>query len=120
MEATLLKSVKEMEGILKERTNASELALWSPAMVSNLKQIAEPIFARTQRPTPEKAAAIRTAALCLAAEADGVDRENIGGMFRKMAAGITLLEHRAMGTRQPAEVIMLAVETSSFGMRESL
>jgi hypothetical protein len=120
METTLSKSVKEMKGVFKELTDVSELSLWSPAVLSHLRQIAEPIFARTQRPTPEKAAAIRTAALCLAAEADGVDREKIGDMFREVAAGITLLEHRAMGARQPAEVIMLAVDTSPFGMRESL
>jgi hypothetical protein len=50
------------------------------------------------------------AALCLAAEADGMERKDIGGQFRQVAAGITLLQHQATDKRQADEVVMLAVE----------
>ena len=53
---------------------------------------------------------IRMAALCLAAEADGMERQDIGDQFRQVAAGITFLQHRMAAKRQATEVIMLAVE----------
>lgn len=115
MEATLFNSLKQMTVLLKEdEGEIPEFSLWTQAAVQHLRREAGPIFARKQQPTPEKATAIRVAALCLAAEADGVERENVGDMFRQLAAGITLLEQRAMDIRQAAEVIMLAVETSPF------
>ena len=72
--------------------------------------VGEAGFARTERLTPEKATAIRMAALCLAAEADGMERQAVGDQFRQVAAGITFLQHRLAAKRQAAEVIMLAVE----------
>jgi hypothetical protein len=49
-------------------------------------------------------------AVCLAAEADDVERTDIGDQFRHLAAGITLLQRRATDGQQASEVIMLAVE----------
>jgi hypothetical protein len=53
------------------------------------------------------------AALCLALEADEMDRRDIGDMFRHVAAGITLLGRRATGQWPAPEVIMLAIEHES-------
>jgi hypothetical protein len=46
------------------------------------------------------------AAVCLAAEADGMDRMGIGDQFRQLAAGITLLQRRVTDERQAIEVII--------------
>lgn len=111
LEATLLESVKRLTDLLKEKP--AELPSgppWSYVVAKRMRQNAMPIFARAERPTPEKATAIRTAALCLAAEADAIQPKDIGDMFRQVAAGITVLEHRATGQQWPPEVIMLAVE----------
>jgi hypothetical protein len=79
-------------------------------VAERLLKNARPVFDRSERPTPEKATAIRMAALCLAGEADGMKRADIGDMFRQVAEGITLLEQRATDAWNAPEVIMLAVE----------
>jgi hypothetical protein len=42
-------------------------------------------------------------------EADREKREDIGDVFRQVAAGVTVLESRATGELPAAEVIMLAL-----------
>jgi hypothetical protein len=79
-------------------------------VAERFQQSAGSIFARAERPTADKATAARLAALCLAVEADGLERKDIGDMFRQVAAGITLLERRAAGKLRASEVIMLALE----------
>jgi hypothetical protein len=83
-------------------------------VAERLQQSAGPVFARAERPTTEKATAIRLAALCLASEADGIEHKDIGDMFRQVAVGITLLQRRAMNQWPTPEVIMLAVEQPPF------
>jgi hypothetical protein len=39
-----------------------------------------------------------------------MERKNIGGQFRQLAASITLHQRRATDERQAVEVIMFAVE----------
>jgi hypothetical protein len=111
MEATLQDAVTKLADVLnKELADLPEAASWRSAIAERLRHNAEPVFTRAERPTPEKTAAIRTAALCLAAEADGMARKDIGDQFRQLAAGITLLQRRAAGERQATEVIMLSAE----------
>jgi hypothetical protein len=111
MEATLHDAVTKLADVLNEElADLPEVASWRSAMAKRLGHNAGPVFARAERPTPENTAVIRMAALCLAAEADGMERKDIGDQFRQLAAGITLLQYRATGERPAIEVIMLAVE----------
>jgi RecA/RadA recombinase len=111
LEATLQKAVRWLADALnRRRAGLREASPWPSAVSMRLKQDAGPVFARTERPVPGKAPAIRIAALCLAAEADVMKLKEIGDMFRQVAAGITLLERRMAGERQAFEVIMLAVK----------
>ena len=110
MEATLLDAVTKLADALNEElADLPDAASWRSAMAERLRRNAGPVFARAERPTPEKTATIRMAALCLAAEADGMERKDIGDQFRQLAAGITLLHRRGAVERQAIEVIMLAV-----------
>jgi hypothetical protein len=63
---------------------------------------------RQQPLTTDTATAIRLAALCLAAEADAREANQLGDTFREIAAGVTLLERRVTGQAVPTETIMLA------------
>ena len=110
LEATLHESVKSLTSALEEPADMPRSSLWPAIVAERLQQTAGPVFARAQRIATEQATATRLAALCLAAEADGIERKDIGDMFRQVAAGITLLQHRATGPHSATEVIMLAVE----------
>lgn len=111
MEATLQDAVTKLANALNEElADLAKLTSWHSAMAKRLRHNAGPVFARAEPPTLEKATAIRMAALCLAAEADRMERKNIGDQFRQVAAGITLLQHQATDKRQANEVVMLAVE----------
>jgi hypothetical protein len=109
--ATLQDVVNKLADVLKEKQAAPpEWSSWQIALANRLRDNARRVFARVEPPTAEKAAAIRIAALCLAAEADDMVRHDIGDQFRQVAAGITLLERRVTGKQQAVEMIMLAVE----------
>jgi hypothetical protein len=82
---------------------------WAYQVISNLEKTALPIFTRQQPLTSDTATALRLAALCLAAEADVRDANQLGDTFREIAAGVTLLERRANGQAPPTETIILAV-----------
>jgi hypothetical protein len=110
MEATLRDAVTKLTSLLHEKLiNVPKAPSWHFAMTERLNHDARLIFARTERPTRAKATAIRMAALCLAAEADVMERKDIGDQFRLVAAGVTLLEFRASDKRRATEVVMLAV-----------
>ena len=112
---TLREAAGNLEDILgDEQGDRQKVPAWSGRLAGHLRRTAEPIFAGAERPTPDKAAAIRIAALCLAAETEAIRHQDIGDKFRRIAAGITLLERRSTGELQAAEVIMLAAERSSF------
>lgn len=83
---------------------------WPAVIAGRLRENASPVFSRSREPTEANATAIRMASLCLAGESDMLGREDIGGLFRRVAAGITLLEQRRTGQRQATEVILLAVD----------
>jgi hypothetical protein len=101
----------------EEMADLREAASWRSAMAERLRHNAGPVFARAERPTLEKTAAIRMAAICLAAEADWMEHKDIGDQFRQLAEGITLLQRRATDQRHAIEVIMLAVEWPPFARR---
>ena len=82
---------------------------WAHQVAINLQETALPIFTRQQPLTADTASAIRLAALCLAAEADAREANQLGDTFREIAAGVTLLERRVTGWAVPTETIMLAV-----------
>lgn len=82
-------------------------AAWPTAVAENLMEYAGPVFAGIRRVEPEKASAIRLAALCLAGEADSLGdpgRTDIGEMFRQIAAGVTIVQSWT------SPMILLAVE----------
>ncbi len=108
LEVTLQESLTEQGDVPDE--GPAGLSLRVPVAAERLRQRAGPVFARAERPTPESATIIRITALRLAAEADDLQRKDIGDMFRQVAAGITLLERRATGELQAPEVIMLAFD----------
>ena len=111
LEAILQESGARLtEVFAKELADLSEAASWRTVMAERLRLSAGPVFARTERPQPNKTPPMLTAAFCLAAEADGVEREDIGDQFRQLAAGISLLQRRAIDSGQVIEVLMLAAE----------
>ena len=115
MGKTLREAAGDLEDIFgNEQGDRHKVSAWSARLAGHLRRTAEPIFAGAERPTPDKATAIRIAALCLAAETEAIQRQDIGDMFRRIAAGITLLERRSTGELQAAEVIMLAADRPSF------
>ena len=83
---------------------------WVATVSRRLQETAIPVFDRQQQPTPGTATSIRLAALCLAAEADALEERQLGEAFRKIAAGVTLLERRANGADPATETIILASE----------
>jgi triphosphoribosyl-dephospho-CoA synthetase len=95
--------------LLEPPPDEAALPLWAYQVASNLEKTALPIFTRQQPLTSDTATALRFAALCLAAEADVRDANQLGDTFREIAAGVTLLERRANGQTLPTETIVLAV-----------
>lgn len=70
---------------------AEERTEWAFHVAGELLTATEPLFTRQLPVTPDGAAFIRLAALALAAEPNGVAREE----FHMIAAGVTLLQRRA-------------------------
>lgn len=84
---------------------------WAENAGARLIENAQPIFERRERATPEKAAAIRLTALCLAGEAlQTLNDPDLAKQFRDIVEEITWLEMRQSGEIPATEVIMLAVE----------
>lgn len=111
METVLQDAAAKLANSLKEKlADQPRVVRWCSTMAERLRDDAGPVFSRAERPTPGKTAAIRMSALCLAAEANGIGREDIGEQFRRLAGGITLLQRRATGEQEAVEVIMLAID----------
>jgi hypothetical protein len=81
---------------------------WAFRAASRFVEIALPIVTEPRLLTMENASTSRLMALCLAVEADAHQAHALGERFREIAAGITLLERRVMGTAPVTETIMLA------------
>jgi NACHT domain len=114
MEVALHEAMRGLLGALEKTADTPQASAWPSAVAERLQRSAGPMFARAQQPTAENATATRLAALCLASKADAIAYKGIGDMFRRVAAGITLLEHRTAGRLPTSEVIMLAVENPAF------
>jgi hypothetical protein len=117
LETTLQQSVTSLARTLDKQASGPRASSRPAIIAERLPQIAGSFLTRAEQPAAGKAAASRLAALCLASEADGMDRTDIGDLFRQVAAGITLLERRAAGQWPAFEVIMLAVEQPTFPYR---
>ena len=83
---------------------------WAATVGRHLQGTAIPVFNRQEQLTSAGATSIRLAALCLAVEADDLDQSKLGEDFRKIAAGVTLIERRANGDDPATETIILASE----------
>ena len=84
LEATLRETLEKLADTLRGKAGARlSYFSWPFTMAERLTCNARPIFSRAELPSPEKATAIRMAALCLAAEADGLERKDIGDGLRQ-------------------------------------
>ncbi len=108
METRLVGSLRQLADGLSA-TQGFPVPVWFSILNQHLRGNALPMFMRGEQAERRKASASRIAALILAGEADRVKRDDIGDMFRQVAAGVTLLEGRMTGKRQATEVIMLAL-----------
>lgn len=91
------------------QANASS-RIWADTVAGNLEHAAAPILQHREEVTSRAATLIRLSALCLAAEADTPQPGRHSDRFRRIAAGITLLQRRVEGTDPPAEIILLATD----------
>ena len=83
---------------------------WAATVGRRLQETAIPVFNRQEQLTSADATSIRLAALCLAVEAEDLDQSELGEDFRKIAAGVTLIERRANGDDPVTDKIILASE----------
>ncbi len=83
---------------------------WAAIVARHLQETAIPVINRQEQLTSARATRIRLAALCLAVVADDLDKSELGEDFRKIAAGVTLIEQRANGHDPATETIILASE----------
>ncbi len=83
---------------------------WAATVGRHLQETAIPVFNRQEQLTSAHATSIRLEALCLAVEADDLDQSELGEHFRRIAAGVTLIERRANGDDPATETIILASE----------
>lgn len=77
-------------------------------VTARLEELAVPVFARKRELTAGTATAIRTAALCLAVEAEAWADSGSAAAFRQVAAGVSLLELRRSSQSPATETIVLA------------
>jgi hypothetical protein len=102
---------KARTGHLFDASEFQHSTHWGREIAKRLEQAAIPIFQRQERLSRQSAAAIRLTSLCLAVEIEthtGIP--GVGGKFRKIAAGATLLEERLCGEHPPTETIILALK----------
>jgi hypothetical protein len=83
---------------------------WAASVVDRLEFTAIPVADRRVQITNDTAISVRLAVLCLAAEADALDHQDLGDIFRGIGAGVTLLERRIRGDARAPEIILLAGE----------
>lgn len=112
---TLSNAVTELRALLLD-ADPADSPHWARPVADQLVNSAGPVL-EYQENAAERATSIRLAALCLAGEVDALKGRShapwgsyLGDQFRRIAAGITLLEMRQSGKRPAAEVIMLAVD----------
>lgn len=82
---------------------------WEARAESRLRTMLTSVLNRSTRITPDMAAQLRLAALCLAAEADASESFSRSTLYRNIVAGVTLLERRENGLAKTTETIVLAL-----------
>jgi hypothetical protein len=93
---------------------------WITEVTRRLCEIAEPVFSGDLNITSGVATSVRLAALCLAVEADSLIRviqpeaprgsSDLGAIFRRIAAGVSVLQRRSADSQLITETIMLAID----------
>lgn len=112
LESTLRGSQKSLAASSKVAASDVE---WFQEFTHRFNDLAQPIIAREERLTSERARILRIMALCLAALADDSESDasagpsSLGNNFREIAGVITWLERRHAGATQPIETILLAL-----------
>ncbi len=91
------------------RTESGPEANWLGESAARLEELAVPVFGRKRELTPGTATAIRIAALCLAVDAEALALSASAAAFRRVAAGVSLLELRRSSQTPATETIMLAI-----------
>jgi hypothetical protein len=105
----LVGNIGRAQGMLAlGRSTDRTLADWVYDVADRLTAKALPLATRDRPLTPDNAAAIRIAALCLAAELYDDDTTDLASIFREIAAGVTLLELRDRGEAPVTETVVLA------------
>jgi len=106
----VLKSLESACSILHRAiTQQRTTSLWMDSVASRFSGEAIPLLTRAREISSKHASDIRIQALILAAEAEVCGIMGAAEEFRRLAAGVTLLEMRAVG-KAPTEVIILARE----------
>ena len=106
----LVTAIRELNVAITQRGDNSGSSSWVTTVSGRLEPAVVPIFRGRAQITPSTATSIRLPVLLLAAEADAIDRHDIGEKFRHIAAGITLLERRTKGDDPITETIFLSTE----------
>jgi hypothetical protein len=99
------RSREQLADLVRRKRHANPWA--KHAMNSTSAPLAQAVFTRRQPATPATAAALRIAALCLAAEAADLEEPSLAIAFREIAAGTTVLQWQASGELPPTEIILL-------------
>jgi hypothetical protein len=81
---------------------------WARQVLINLREAVIAAIQSRHALSSQTISAVRLAAICLAAAADGHKAADLVTMFRDIAAGITLLERWTTNASTPTETIMLA------------
>lgn len=88
----------------------SPLPPWVGELGASVEDLALGVASGDEPPVADRVAAIRIASLCVAAEADiFFTGRRVADMFREVAAGITLVEHRSTGQVPVTETVFLAL-----------
>jgi hypothetical protein len=105
---SLADEVRDACAALSGKDGSGSCPAWVRAVAGRLARLAVPLCTRVTTMTPGRASAVRVAALCLACEAEARHQTETAAAFRRIAAGITLLERRSTGVSRPTEVVVLA------------
>lgn len=104
----LLESFGSSYGPRVLRIGRGEKSSWPYQVATRLQATALAVGRREEPVTPQVAAEIRIAALCLAVEADYQNDKELAALFRQIAVTVTLLRGRVMGWAPTPETIILA------------
>ena len=104
---TMDSAITELKTLLGDELSLS--TEWAAQATSRFETAAKTVLAREKPAVISAASRIRVMALCLAAEALRLGGADLSEKFKQIAAGITWLEARYVGSDLPVEVIVLAL-----------